>query len=235
MLDFIHEYQTLITTLLGPFLAVLSSLLILFLSEFFRIRRQIERNRNEIDSIIFMATRDSEESLRDIKHIIPQVRSGISSMKSMEKIYVAHPIKLNKIFINEERLTYLKQDLDFVTQEQVNIAVSSMKKFNNYLDHFETGPLYIFDGMIKLLGSNILDKPGAFQEYKASMACFINDFLKLIPTHIEVAQRNILRPVAAQANRKRLAEMNKIHNRSVDVKLILDTSVILDAIKKDLS
>lgn len=233
-LDTIDKYQTLIGTFLGSFLAIISSVLLWFLKEAYDNRKLIKDSRKEIDSIFWMAGRDSEEAVRDMKHVIPSLKKDIAKMIQENDLLFFTPPKLNRVFIDEARLIELKQPLDPVTQQQVSIAISSVKKFNGYLENFESLPGYIFDSNIKLINLYPTKKEDGVKMYKENVDEYISHFEQIIPTHLESAQRNMLRPIVAQANKYNLKIYNKRKNPDVDKELDGLAALILLTIKKDL-
>ncbi len=234
MTNFINTYQTLIGTFVGSFLAILSSVLLWFLKEGYEKRKLTKNNRDEIDSIFFMAGRDSEEAVRDMAHVIPNIREGTTKMTSEKNLLFLTPQKLNRVFISEERLTTLKQGLDLVTQQQVDIAISAVKKFNGYLENFESIPMYIFDSNIKLINSFPHIKEEAVKMYKENIEAYLAHFEEIIPLHIETAQRNMLRPIVAQANKDNIKRFNNDRSPELDDKLNTMSALILSVIKEDL-
>lgn len=234
LMDVIDKYQTLIGAFVGSFLAILSSILLWFLKDFYENRRLIKNARKEIDSIFWMAGRDSEEAMRDMKHVIPSIKEGVVKMVEENDLLFFTPPKLNRVFIDEARLITLKQPLDFITQQQIDIAISSVKKFNGYLDHFESLPDYIFDSNIKLINLYSTSREDGVKMYKENIDEYLAHFESIIPTHLETAQRNILRPIVAQISKANLKEYNVMKNPEVDVELNDLAAVILESIQRDL-
>jgi hypothetical protein len=150
--EVIKEYQALV----GSFLAIFSSIFLWYLKEQYEKREQLKNNKKEIENMFFMMVRDTEESVKDLNHFIPLIRQKLSKYK--DEIHIFQHSKFNRVYINEERLFVLKQNLDFILSQQIDIAVSSAKKFNSFMESIEFEPSFIFDSTIKTIKSGIESK-----------------------------------------------------------------------------
>lgn len=229
MLNFINEYQTLIGALLGSFLAVLSSLFLWYLKEQAENRKLTKNNHKEIENIFFMATRESEDAFKDIQLYVHGTQASLK--KKSKGLSLSIPPRFNRIHVNEERLAIIKQGLSFLVSQQIDIAVSSAKKFNGYLDHFEHQPVFIFDATTKLIQSGVLSKEEAIKEYSGDQMRYLSQISALLDKEIITVQRHLFRPIVAQ-----LPKYRKIP-RGVDVDKDLDAiaDIMVRAMKQDLS
>jgi len=227
--EIIKEYQTLAGTLAGSFLAIISSILLWSLKEWYESRNKIKNNKKEIENIFFMAARESEDALKDIKMYIVEARKGLD--KSGEKIFISVPPKLNRIYVNEERLFLLKNNLGFLFSQQIEIAISSAKKFNGYLDQIESVPIFIFDSIIKMLETNILSKDEAMKDYKIDQIRYLNNTEFLLKNDFLVAQRHLFRPIVVQLPKYK----NLPKSVDVDKELDADASIPLSVMKWEAS
>ncbi len=235
MIAFIDKYQTLIGAFAGSLLAVLSSVFLYLIKDSYEKEKLIKNNGNEIESIFYMAGRDSYEAVRDMKHVLPNIRAGMTKMVKENDLLFFTPPKLNKVFISEERLTILKQGLSFIAQQQIDIAISAVKKFNGYINQFESMPAYIFDTNIKLINLYPHTKEEAVKMYKENVDEYLNYFENIMKTHIESAQRDMLKPVVINGDKNLLKELNKLKVSEADKVLNTMAMLVLDAIKKDLN
>jgi len=228
IIEFIKEYQTLI----GSFLAIFSTICLWYFKEAYDKRKQIINNKKEINDIFFMMARDTEECVRDLVKYIPNIEKKI--LENEEEVHIFQHSKFNRIYINEERLFTLKQGLDFILSQQIDIAISSAKKFNSFMESIEAEPIFIFDITVKTIQSGLESKEKAFSDYKLSLKSYLKKLKFLLNNDIEKAQINVLRPVAALAPKyKEIYE--KIPIEEIDEILDKEAEFILIALKQDLT
>lgn len=235
MEDFIIKYQTLIGAFIGPFLAVLTSLFLWYLKEVFEKKKTVAQNKKEVTSIFLMSARDSEEAVRDMNFILHNLQDDAANMIDVNDILLCTSPKLNKVYISEDRLTALKQGLDFITQQQIDIAITASKKFNGYMEQFEEMPSYILDSSTKLSQMLSLSKDEILTTYKEHTTTLLEHFQKIMETHIITAQINLLRPAVVSENEELKNNLFKVGTQKIDKIIELNASALLQSIKSDLN
>lgn len=226
-IQLISEYQTLAGTFLGSFLAIISSLFLWSLKEWHERRKSIKDAEQEIRNIFNMASRESEDAYKDVKIYIKKAKE---SLGTNQKMVISIPPKFNRIYLNEERLFSLKGNLDFLASQQIDIAVSSAKKFNNYLDQFEFMPPFLFNSLTKEIQAGIFSTEDALKNYKIDQLRDLDRIGKLLGEGMLIAQRNLFRPIIVQS--KKYRKIPKFVN--VDSQLDMEADLVLNAMKLDL-
>lgn len=227
ILNIIVEYQTLIGTLIGSFLAIISSIFLWSLKEWYDNIKKMKDNQKEIENIFNMATRESEDAFKDVQMYITKAREALNKEK---KIIISIPPKFNRIYLNEERLFFIKNNLDFLTSQQIDIAVSSAKKFNGYLDQFESMPVFLFDSMTKEIETGIFTQEEALKNYRSDQIRDLDRVEKLLNGGMLIVQRHLFRPIVVQS--KKYRKIPKYVD--VDKQLDFEADIVLAAMKKDL-
>lgn len=192
MAEFIKDYQSLI----GSFLALTGSLAVFCLAFFVNKRKEIADSKKEIEKIFLMASRECDLSIDDLKLFSKETQKQIENKKGKMDVFIAP--RFNRIFINEERLFALSKNLDNITSQQVDIAVSAIKRFNGYLDQFEEAPKLIFDFDLKSLQAGVITKEEAIKDYEESQKSYIENIKKCLNNEIKIVRRHILRPIIIQ-------------------------------------
>lgn len=223
LLEIIKEYQVLV--------GILSPIALWYLKELYDKRKELKNNKKEIENIFFMMARDSEESVKDIIAYIQLVRESLKSNK--DEINVFQHSKFNRIYINEERLFTLKKDIGFVLSQQIDIAISSAKKFNSYMESIETEPVLLFDVTVKTIESSIETKEKALAGYERDLNSFLNRLTFMTENDIRKAQINILRPVVALSPKYKKFSKRKT-SPLMDQVLNDEAEIILEGLKFDL-
>lgn len=227
IIDLIKEYQTLAGTLIGSFLAIISSVFLWSLKEWYENRKKIKETQKEIENIFNMATRESEDAFKDVEMYVTKAREALNKDK---KITISIPPKFNRVYLNEERLFFIKNNLDFLTSQQIDIAVSSAKKFNGYLDQFESMPLFLFDTMTKEIETGIFTQEDALKNYKNDQIRDLDRIEKLLNEGMLIVQRHLFRPIVVQS--KKYRKVPKYVD--IDKQLDFEADIVLAAMKKDL-
>lgn len=230
MLDgFIYSYQTLI----GSFLGVTLPIGLWYAKDLLEARRQKKRNRAEIHDIFFMAGRESEEAVKNIRHFTGSVRNSLNGY-GVEKFHVFTTPRFSRVYINEDRLFELKHGLDFETSQQIDIAVSAAKMFNGYLDQFEKGPDFIFESTVRMLESGLISKEKAQKEYFEDTYRNIGKMEGMLKKELISCQRHMLRPIVALAHKR--SQLKKWCSAGVMDRILDDeASQMLSALKIDAS
>lgn len=232
MTELITQYQTLIGSILGSFLAILSSIFLWYLKEFADIGKRIRDNEKEIERIFFMATRDSEDALTDLKYYVTDAKKHTE--ESTTELLLNIPPKFNRIHINEERLTLLKEGLSFVTSQQIDIAVTSAKKFNGYLEQIERMPTLMFDYIIKMLQSGFLTKDEVIEMFNADQLRHLTQTEAMLNKEVITCQRHLFRPVVSLSKKWEKISKN-IPTEVLDKMLDTEADLLVVAMKYDLS
>ncbi len=227
LVEFIKEYQSLV----GSFLAVISSLFIVFINFYINRRKEIRGSKKEIEEIFLMAARESEDIVKDLEYFLFEARKKLQKREAGMLVFV--PPKFNRIYLNEERLFGLKKNLGFILSQQVDIATSSGKKLNGYLNHFENGPGLIFDKAIKVLEVELMTKDKAIGVYIKDLENYLNGIEKILSGEIGIAQKHLLRPVVAQKHGE--CELDKMPLEILDKILDKETEIVLLDLKQKLS
>jgi hypothetical protein len=225
VLNFVKEYQS----LAGSFLAVIFSIGLWYAKEVFEKRKEIRSNKEEVKNIFLMATRESEDAIKDVRMYVTEASKVLTEKK--EKINISLPPKFNRIYINEERLFSLKNNLDFILAQQIDIAVSSAKKFNGYLDNFEFMPKFIFDGTMRLIETGVSTKEGALKDYKRDQTKNLDKMETLMNDEMLTVQMHLFRPIVAQSPKY----LNVPEGIDVDKELDAETTLLVMAMKHDLA
>lgn len=225
LLKFINEYQA----LLGSFLAVIFSVGFWYFKDSVEKRRLKKDHAKEIENIFFLAARESEEALKDIRYYLTMARKD--HQNKVGEFPISLPPKFSRVHIDEERVTALKQYFGFIVSQQIDIAVSAANKFNGYLEQIEGMPKFIFDSMIKRLQAGLASKEQAQGSYFGDQERFLKG-LEPLMEDINVAQRHLLRPLVALIHaykepRGVVIDMDEILDREADL--------ILAALKRDLA
>jgi hypothetical protein len=200
----IKEYQTLIGSLVGSFLAIISSVGLWFLNSYFKERKEIEDSKKEIERIFIAALRECEDSINNIKFYVESLEKNIRAKN--ESFDVIIPPKFNRVVINEDHLIGLSKNLHSLVCEQINIANSAAKKFNGWLEQFEETPIFLFEASMKVLQAGLKTKEETTKEYYKDL----DRYAKVITDHIdhnfETIQLHLFRPVVAVKDKERHLE-----------------------------
>lgn len=224
MSSIIFQYQTLI----GSFLGVVLPIGLWYLKDVIESKREKENEKKEIENIFMMATRESEDAVKDLERYVATTKEGHN--KNSGEMHVFIPSKFNRIHINEERLFQIKKDLSFEISQQVDIAASSAKKFNSYLESFEKVPYFIFDANLRMLSAGIYLKEKSLSLYLKDQEDNIQLIEELLKYEIPTIQRHLFRPIAAIAR-----DGQKVPRSMIDKTYDNDAELLLLAMKKELS
>ena len=223
--ELIKDYQTLVGTLTGSFLAIISSILLWSLKEWHDHRKKIKDAKKEIENIFLMATRESEDAMKDLAGYIKAVRSIKENAKEID---ILVPPRFNRIYINEERLFTLKKDLNFIISQQIDIAVSSAKKFNGYLDQFESSPDTILATTLKMLQAGLISKERAIESYNFDKKVNLNNMESNLKGSMLRVQKHLLRPIIVQSPKyRRISD-----GVNIDSELDMEADIVRAAMKK---
>lgn len=225
LLELINKYQTLI----GSFLGIIFSVGFWFLKMYFDKKRQIMGSKKEIERIFFMAARESEDALRDLKMYVEVVCKNLGIKEAGMDVFL--PPKFNRIYINEERLFMLSQNLDFMISQQIDIATSSAKKFNGYLDQFESAPIAIFEYTIKMLQTGMISKDKVSRNYDLQREKYIKHIEHIIDNYVEILQKHLLRPIVAQNYKE--SNLWSMPPGAFDEMLDAEAGIMLGILKKE--
>jgi len=210
ILVLIKEYQGLIGTLVGSFLAIVSSISLWIFKGKIEARRELKNNNKEIEKIFIAAIRECIDSENNLIAYVEEVERKMN--KDNKDLNVFLPPKLNRVYVNEDRLIALSRKLDHVSSQQIDIASSAVKKFNGWLEQFEKTPEFIFDASIKILQTDLKSKGEVVKDYYKSIKRY-NESVKEFNERVEITKLHILRPVAAMQHKKRNLEKLFISNK----------------------
>lgn len=223
---FVITYQPLI----GSFLAITSSVFLWYLKHLFDERKQFKNSEKEIENIFLYASRESEEAFKNLEYYVSGVRNSLS-MEKEGGMHVFVPPKFSRINLNEDRLFQLKSKLDFTTSQQIDIAMSSARTFNGFMDGFERTPEFIFEASARLVETGFETKEESSKDYYKSIKHELDKIESMLKKEILTSQRHLLRPVASIASKKHLKGIPK---EMLDGVLDEQTDLILAAVKIDL-
>ncbi len=227
LLNFIKDYQALI----GSFLGLIFSVAFLYYKLYLEKKCKIENDKKEIEKIFFMAFRESEDAIKDLNMFISKVRNDLKNAKDEINVFI--PPKFNRIYINEERLFTLSKDLSFIISQQVDIATSAVKKFNNDFEQLEFIPKFIFEGTIKILKSNLISKEKAINDYVRDQEKYLKMADSILNKDVKVLQRHLFRPIVALVLENK--ELNNIPKNELDNYLDKKAELLCVASKCDLN
>ena len=226
-MNFINIYQTLI----GSFLAIISSVALWYLQEWNKNRTHFKSNAKEIENIFLMAMRESELVLENMEYYVSATRK---SLKNVKEIGISLPPRFNQIYINEERLFLLKDGLGSVMSQQVDIAISAAKVINGHSESFGHAPQALFDNSMRLIEAGITPKEKALEKYLTSLHSYLNTMDETLKGGFITAQRHLLRPVIACAYINNKDFLNSIPEESIDDTFDKQAGIILMEAKNDL-
>jgi hypothetical protein len=230
LLEFIKEYQTLIGSIVGSFLAIISSILLWSLKTRFEKRDRIRGDKQEVEKIFLMASRECQESIDNLKDFIDKSKEVIKSKTT--EMNVILPAKFNKISINEERLFVLSKNFHHIISQQIDVAVSAAKKFNSWLEMYEEFPQIFYKYSIDALKANIKSRDEAIKSYQDDQERYISGIKNCLKNEVGIIQVHLLRPVIAMQNKDKDLEkmmfsggLDKIMDNGAKYYLDLNNSI----------
>ncbi|MDD5528172.1 MAG: hypothetical protein PHO56_04355 [Patescibacteria group bacterium] len=204
--EFIKEYQTLIGSIVGSFLAIISSIGLWYIKTHFEKNSQIKGDKKEVENIFFRASRECQDSIGNLKNFVN--KSGEILKNRAAELNVILPAEFNKIYINEERLFVLSKNFHHIISQQIDIAVSAAKKFNSWLEMYEESPRILYKYNIEDLKVNIKSKDETIKSFQEDQRQYILGIEDCLKNKVKIIQIQLLRPaVALQKKDKELEEM----------------------------
>jgi hypothetical protein len=195
VIEFIKEYQTLIGSIVGSFLAVISSIFLWSLKTRFEKNSQIKGDKKEVENIFFMALRECQDSIDNLHNFINKSKES-AKIKPTE-MHVILPAKFNKIYINEERLFILSKNFHHIVSQQIDIAVSAAKKFNSWLEMYEGFPEFIYNHNIEDLRTKTKSREEMIKSYSEDQEKYFLGIEDCLKNKVDIIQVQLIRPVFA--------------------------------------
>jgi hypothetical protein len=210
----------------GILIGSIGPIIVWFIKERFDRYQLKKNNKKEIVNIFMMAIRESEEAIKDLDDYIKSVKSNLPKLdKDLGLFEVGH---LNRIYIDEAHIQKLKYRLSFEESQQIDIAVSDIKKFNSYLESFESRPYKLFKIIIDLMNLGIKTKEENIKYYKENIKTELLRIQKVLDIHFPIVQNHMLRPAAVFAY---IETGQKINDPNLDKSLDFATDLLLKSIK----
>jgi len=210
LINFIKDYQALV----GSFIGIISSIAVWFLFKFFE-KKEIEKDsKKEIISIFAISLRECEDSMRDLISFAQELEKNVKSENGSFDIIL--PSKFNKIPVNENVLANLSKHLHPLICEQINIANSAAKLFNNRLLQYEEMPVFIFNANIKILQTGIETKEKVIIDYYKDLDIYAKGIITSLNNDSEKIRQHLLRPVVVMRDKERNLEKLFLSNKLDD-------------------
>jgi hypothetical protein len=198
-IEYIKEYQTLIGSVVGSFLAIISSIILWSLKTYFEKKSQIKCDKQEVEKIFLMASRECQDSIDNLKNFVEMSKEVAKN--TAEEMNVIIPSRFNKISINEERLFVLSKNFHHAISQQIDIAISAAKKFNSWLGMYEEFPQIFYKYSIEALKANIKSRDEAIKSYQEDQKKYIMGIENCLKNEVDTIQIQLLRPVIAIQNK----------------------------------
>jgi hypothetical protein len=225
---FAKNYNKYMEIIHGILIGSIGPIIIWFIKERFD-RHQLKKNNiKEIENIFMMAIRESEEAIKDLNDYIKSVKSNLPKLNNDLGLFeVGH---LNRIYIDEVHIQKLKYRLTFEESQQIDIAVSDIKKFNSYLASFEERPYKVFKLIIDLMNLGIKTNEENIKYYKENTESELSRIQKVLDIHVPKIQNHILRPIAVFTYIK---SGQKLSDPNLNESLDYATDLLLKSVKSE--
>jgi hypothetical protein len=203
-LEFIKEYQGLVGTVVGSFLAIISSVFLWTFKVWFEQKREVKDNKNEIEKIFLAALRECDDSLVNMARYADKLGEIITLKEKGFDLIL--PPKFNRIYVNEDRLIAISKNMHHIISQQIDIASSAVKKFNGWLEQYERVPEFIFHANIQILETGLKQKEEVVKNYHADLIMYREGILRLINEDASIIKLHLLRPASALQHTSRNLE-----------------------------